>query len=112
MTQEEQDAILGRTLREYKDCCRELAAIEAKLATTGKELSSLGKELQEHPETVDFIGRPHDVRFGLTNRDPRTFSLASIDGNSIADQVTALQNQVVKRDDLARRLKSLGHEVH
>ena len=108
MTQEEQDAIPGRTLREYNDCCKELAAIVVKLATTGEELSTLGKELRERPEMVDF-GRPRDIRFGGTRT--RTFSPASIDGTSIADQVTALQNRHVKRDELARHLKSLGHEI-
>ena len=111
MTQEEQDVILGRTLREYNECCKELAAIEAKLATTGEELSSLGKELRENPEMVTFLGRGHDMRFGGTSPDKKSFSPASIDGNSIANQVTLLQNQHVKRDELARRLKSLGHAV-
>src|SRR5437870_9523428 len=87
MTQEEQDAILGRTLREYNDCRKELAAIEAKLASIGEELISLGKELKGRPEQVYFTGRSRNVRFG-ENRDTQNFSSASIDGNSIADLVT------------------------
>ena len=80
MTQEEQDAILGRTLREYNDCRKELAAIEAKLASIGEELISLGKELKGRPEQVYFSGRSRDIRFG-ENRDIQSFSPASIDGN-------------------------------
>lgn len=112
MTQEEQDAILGRALREYNECCKELAAMEAKLASIGGELIGLGNELKAHPERVYFSGRARDTRFGGTTRDAKDFVPASINGNSIADQVTALQNQHVKRDDLAQRLRSLGHEVH
>jgi hypothetical protein len=112
MTQEEQDAIVGRTLREYNECRKELAAMEAKLAGVGDELLSLGKELKANPERVFFFGRGRDIRFGGMNRDAKSFTPASIDGNSIADQVTALQNLHVKRDELSQRLKSLGHETH
>ena len=108
MTEKEQDEILGRTLKEYKKCCIELAATETKLATTGEELISLGKELKERPEQVYFLKRGRDVRFG-ENRDSKSYSPASIDGNSIADEITALQNLHVKRDELAQRLKSMGH---
>jgi len=110
VTQDEQDAIMGRTLREHTECCKELAAITAKLAIIGEELISLGKELKGRPELVYFLGRSRNVRFG-ENRDTQNFSPASIDGNSIADLVTALQDLHVKRDDLAQRLRSLGHAV-
>lgn len=111
MTQDEQDAILGRTLREYNECCKQLAAMETKLASIGEELLNLGRELKAHPEQVYFLGRGRDTRFGGLNRDAKSFEPASINGNSIADQVTALQNQHIKRDELAQRLKSLGHDV-
>jgi hypothetical protein len=115
VTQEEQDAILGRTLREYNDCCKELAAIATKMARAGQELALLGRRLKMQPEMVMFEGVAHDARFGNqispSPEDNYVFSSAAIDGKSIVAQVTSLQNQHIKKSDLVRQLKSLGHDV-
>jgi hypothetical protein len=115
MTQEEQDAILGRTLREYNDCCRQIGAAETALSKIGETLSNLGYRLKHRPEHTTFANRERDARFGGTAGQPTSetqiFQIEAINGADIATRVTELQTMHMKRDDLARRLESLGHRV-
>jgi|SRR6267154_6603242 len=116
MTQEEQDAILGRTLREYNDCSRQIGAIEAALSKVGQELSRLGETLIHHPENALFAGRAHDMRFGRGpaysgGPSPEIFQAEAIDGNSIAGRVAELQQCHLQKDNLGNRLESLGHSI-
>jgi hypothetical protein len=117
MTQEEQDAILGRTLREYNDCCRQIGAMQAELSRLGKELERLGQKLIRNPEGALFAGQPHNARFGRGQAYPggpqseAAFQPEAINGADIAKRVTELQESVMQKADLARRLESLGHKV-
>ena len=108
MTQEEQDAVLGRTLREYGGSRKELAAMAAQLGETGAMLSRLGGQLKQRPEALLFEGVEHNSRFG----DPRAeiFFPNTIDGKSIAADVSALQQQHIKVQELANRLRALGQD--
>lgn len=53
MSESEQDAIIGRTLREYRDAKKELAALRAQMESIGGRLQDVGRQLREQHSFSD-----------------------------------------------------------
>lgn len=68
MSESDQDAILGRTHREYREAKRELAALCAEAESVGYHLMSVGKTLREEHSFADSF-TTGGVRMELPNRE-------------------------------------------
>lgn len=55
MSKDEQDQILGRTIREYQEVTRQLGALAARISAFGDVLSEIGDDLQSTDTTA--LGR-------------------------------------------------------
>jgi hypothetical protein len=64
MTQEAQDALIGRTLRELRDVRETLAKLVAKVRGLGNDFSAVGQDLQTQPSYLRFDGEAVEARFG------------------------------------------------
>ncbi|MGC1783478.1 MAG: hypothetical protein WA708_13225 [Acidobacteriaceae bacterium] len=56
MTSEQQDAVLGRLMRERKEAETRRTALEAEAQRIGANLIDLGQALQRHPSTIQAQG--------------------------------------------------------
>lgn len=54
MNQTEQDATLGRVMREWKELHRQVVRLESELKAIGESFSGLGKQLQASPPIINF----------------------------------------------------------
>ncbi|SRR6266567_1282179 len=67
MTQEQQDAIIGRVLRERGEAERHLAALQAEAARLGAYFIKVGSMLDKHPETVFFEALSTNIKYAGSN---------------------------------------------
>jgi hypothetical protein len=54
MSQTEQDATLGRVMREWKELHRQVVRFESELKAIGESFSALGRQLQANPPIINF----------------------------------------------------------
>jgi hypothetical protein len=109
MTQEESDALVGRTLREHKEAIEKIGTLKAQAEKLGRTLYGLGSGLVKNPESVTFDGEGMDGRF------PRT-DFASADLNLVtADYIRRLcreiRQAIIERERLAKQLTELGYRL-
>lgn len=55
MTSEQEDLIIGRTVREYRDVGRRVTALEAEIRRAGDQLVELGTALRTHQITDEAL---------------------------------------------------------
>lgn len=58
MTQEDQDAVIGRVVREQRDLRAKLAALEVEAQNIGVIFANLGAMLQGDPQGIAFENHP------------------------------------------------------
>jgi hypothetical protein len=70
MTGEQEDLIIGRTVREYRDVGRKMAALEAELQKAGDQLVALGttvRTCQVKDDALSAMPNPAHIRELLTD---------------------------------------------
>lgn len=63
MSQEEQDAVIGRVVREHKAATTKLAYLRSEATRLGQELSAIGQALMSQPDSLIRRGEDMPGRF-------------------------------------------------
>jgi hypothetical protein len=107
MTEQEQDTLIGKLVRQRKQASDEVALLRLKLADIGPLFEELGVALKNHPENVYEIRKEIDGRFIARNRlsiDPASWPSIS----AVMELVVNLRDALVKQEDAASKLAQLG----
>ena len=99
MSEEQQDAVIGRTLREYKDAKKTLAALYAEAEKIGNDLTGVGQALRSK-HALDGVG-------GFRAFDSTTFPTVDQLTGLIADIEATRAN----KNRLSQILKDAGHQI-
>lgn len=106
MTEQDVDAIAGRTRREYREAKQQVAALRTKARSTGEFLSELGKSLIDHPESVVFSGQSIDTRFSSSSRLYEDSHFADIIPAALRNLTNDIRQTMIKalrlRDEVAK----------
>jgi len=106
MTEQDRDAIAGRTRREYREAKQQLAALRAKARSTGELLSAIGKSLIDQPESVVFSGQSIDTRFPGSSRLYEDSHFADVIPAALRNLTNDIRQTIIKaqrlRDDVAK----------
>src|ERR1051326_5300053 len=103
MTQENQDAVIGRIVREKKQAENQLVLLRAEADKLGSILVELGQMLKVQPEHVAFQDQPVIPRF---SRAVRTYQL--LDSAKIAKLTHDIRDEVAKVEELGSRAAKIG----
>lgn len=71
MTQEEQDAILGRTRREYKEAANRFGALKKRNSETAAAARNLAEALELHPDRLTVGNFPPEGSLARTLTDAK-----------------------------------------
>ena len=99
MSEQDQDAIIGRTLREYGDAKKELAALHAEAERIGNDLTGVGHALRTIHSLAGVAG--------YSRFDPDSFPTAQQLVKLAAEIKTARDS----KDRLGKILSDAGHRV-
>jgi chromosome segregation ATPase len=99
MSQEEQDQILGRLVREKRECEKGIAAVEAKLTSLAQRLSAVVDDLREVTNPSRTL-----VTAGAALSSAEQMPMPSL----IADTLRDLQSQKDKLQQVEAQLQRLN----
>src|SRR4051794_12779485 len=106
MTAEQNDAAIGRILRERKEVVSSLALLEADAHKMSQKLTQLARLLDENPQDVWFYGQSVNTK----SPPPRStsFTLADFDIQRIVDITSNIRDRREKLDRLNSEASKLG----
>jgi hypothetical protein len=99
MTQTEQDAIVGRVVRERKEVALKIETLKTKAAKQGSYLKNLGTSLELRPELVAFTG-PSVGADALIN-----VRWSEVDAYPLLQDVVAVGNELRETLETQKRLE-------
>lgn len=114
MSNDEKDAILGKTLRERKDVADHLAYLRAQARRISERLELLARHLSSNIQLIQFKDANLPVRFReLSAIDQEAnasnlFTLAELDPNNIAALVREFNETTEKHRKLETEAKEFG----
>lgn len=106
MSQQEQDAVIGRVVRERQEAHKTLAVLDSEAKRLGKQLSGLGEMLQIRPATIVFENQMvavHHKRQGDPLFNPNDISVERI--IKLTEEIRGLRDRL---DTLQNEAKNLG----
>lgn len=106
MTEERNDAAVGRVLRERKEVESHLAMLETDARKASQRLARLAHLLDESPQDVWFYGESVDVK-GYAPRSP-SLNIADFDIQRIVDITNEIRDAREKLDRLNAEASRLG----
>ena len=101
MSEVEQDAIIGRTLREYHDAKKELAALYAEAEHFGNYLTAMGHALRNHHSLSSGTFGSHGDRL-----DADKYPTAE----RLSELVSDIEQATTIKKRLAETLRSAGYD--
>jgi hypothetical protein len=113
LTQEEQDIVIGRSIRELRGVKEQLAKLQEVATQISQIFVAMGHNLSRGAEFVRFDGESIDARFV---RKPESWELAYVPKIAEFDiaRVAALaadrRRLIIERDRLEQSLKEMGYE--
>jgi hypothetical protein len=103
MTQDEQDALVGRLTREFQDAEKNVAALRARAGEIGRLYINVGNASIKQPERLTFVGESFDSRFAGSSFDPTHLGFAEL-----KQIVNDLRTEILRSIDLDARLTGMG----
>lgn len=101
MSEADQDAIIGRTLREYHDAKKELAALHAEAEHFGNHLTAVGHALRTHHSLSSGTFGSHGDKL-----DADKFPTAA----KLTELVSEINQTTATKNRLAETLRSAGYD--
>ncbi len=102
MSHDEQNATLGRILRERKEAQQHLQLLRSEARRIGAAMVKLGQQLQNEPEHVQFFGVQSDSRYRTTID---SFERTDFDAAMLTRLVTEIRDETTRVADLSRDLE-------
>jgi hypothetical protein len=109
MSQDEQDAIVGRTMRELREAQEKLEMLKAEAKRRGDRLEKAGHFLGAWPEYMIQEGETVDVGF---SKQPQVHMWNDADifpAEKIRELTSTIRKEMLTISDLTTRLRKLGH---
>jgi hypothetical protein len=106
MSQDEQDLLAGRTMREKAEAKRKLDQLIAKAGQLGARLTALGEMLQQSPQNVMFEGISTNIKY--VSPGAGSFRAHEVNGKEIAELTTAIRDAMEEVDRVKQRAERLG----
>jgi hypothetical protein len=106
MTQEDQDVVVGRIVRERREAGARLAALQAEASKFGVLFFHLGQLLQQNPESINFENIPMPLDFQRPNLP--LFKQADISSQKIYQLVKDIQDTMLELKGIDSKAKQLG----
>jgi hypothetical protein len=108
MSQEERDAILGRTMRELRSAREELERLKAEAVRRGERLQGVGHVLASHPEYLVQEGEAVDINFSHAPEMQPWTEADIFQADQIRKLTASIREQILTIGKLNERLKNLG----
>lgn len=105
MTQEDQDAVIGRVVRERRDLQTKAGALEAEAQNIGMMFAQLGQMLRDYPERVVFESHPAPAE--LLGKVP-VFKQADINSQKVLKLVDDLRETRRALQNIEAKARQLG----
>ena len=101
-----QDATIGKAVREYEHIRREIACIRARLHDRGKALTQLGQQLVDNPIGID--PGPSELRFDVGRDNVAVVADDMLDVLAVRGDIAMLRESVRERGRIEDCLRQLG----
>jgi hypothetical protein len=108
MTQDDQDVVIGRLVREHREADELIAKLDAEATRLGQAYSELGQALMTHPEGVLFPKEGIDGRFAPVQH---LVQPSLLNADKLKALATDYRTAFIKREQLTEQLKRLGYDV-
>jgi hypothetical protein len=105
MTQEDQDAVIGRVVRERRELQAKLAALEVEAEKLGMMFQQLGQMLRDSPDMIVFENHPAPAEIGV---HVPLFKQASISAQPVIQLVDDLRETQRALRNLEAKANQLG----
>ena len=102
MSQQEQDELIGKTVRELKEKTDQLNTHKAKANDLGRQLGVFAEALKTHPENVQFEGLHHNEPSRGLPISPRLLDFQALAG--LCEQIRTLRAEVQNLESEKKRL--------
>lgn len=108
VSEEQQDAVIGRVARERSEAKKKLALLRAEAVRIGQTLADIGRRLQIDPQYVVFEREPVNIIYSNSKLNNPPLRKADING----DEILKLTNDIRATTDnlkiLEEQAKNLG----
>lgn len=104
MTQEQQDALLGASMREFDSLGKEIGTLRGETERIASKLLAAAHILEVQPENLIFDRESHDMRF----HSQQTFNPRDFDAKRILEITNEIREKIVRRDRLRNTLQQMG----
>src|ERR1700683_767841 len=101
---EEQDAAVGRVVREKKETEKQIATLEAAAHHFGEVFTTIGEMLKNQPAQVTFNGVSTDAKYS----HPPYFDAKEVDGGQIIKLTSDLRSALDHLERLKAEAEKLG----
>jgi hypothetical protein len=114
MTQGDQDAIVGKTVRELRDAREKLAKLQAKAKEFGQSFSNVSFHMQNSPELLRLEGESTDTRFVQGQRyqyggiEPHIPKKESLSIDTVLQLRDEIRKTILEQERLAKSLQDMG----
>ena len=109
MAEHEQDAVIGRVVRECADEGRRAVTLQSEARYIGDELSRLAKFLHEHPELITFDNDSSPPEFFRShNCKPEEFDSIFLDAAKIKQLCIAIRESIERHLRLFKEKQKFG----
>jgi hypothetical protein len=110
MSQEQQDAVVGRTVREMREAEEKLAKLEAEARTVGEALMEIGRALCNSPAHLIEEGQSYNTKFAAGPRGGMGFYRASqlISADKLKSLTEDVRATMLEFDRLNETLQRMG----
>src|SRR5882672_421382 len=106
MTDEQQDLLLGKLVREHGNLLKEIATLEAEAKRIARVTRIVTETLESRPQNLIFDGEPHDARFS-----GHAIKATDLDAKHLLEITNDLRTKMLRRDEIAAQLKGMGTDV-
>ena len=117
MTTEDQDAIVGKTIRELRDVKEKIAKLKSRLSSLGDSFNTVSHHLRNKPELLRFERDNTEDRFMERREDwkasrgtePHIPSKDDLDIERVVTFRDELREHLLTKDRLQESLKAMGY---
>jgi len=103
----DQDAVLGKLVREYEENCRTIAAMRTKADSVGEWLSRLGSQIKSNPGSVSYDRGDFQFPAGA---QVAVVPESIVDAEALKNLISELHSCLAKQRDMEDRLRQAGME--